>query len=119
MERVIVGCFPEPVQRNSMQRSADWYREYVNTQVYRDARDLTHIDHPEQLTKLLELTAFYAGKLLNLANMANKLGMDQKTVKKYISLLEHLFLIERLPAWHSSEYKRRSKCQNCSRSIPG
>ena len=109
MERVIVGCFPEPVQRNSMQRSADWYREYVNTQVYRDVRDLTQIDHPEQLTRLLELTAFYTGKLLNLANLANKLGMDQKTVKKYISLLEHLFLIERLPAWHSSEYKRLVK----------
>lgn len=106
IQRIVVGCFPEPLQRKIVERSAAWYREYVNTQVYRDVRDLTQIDHPEQIAKLFELAAFYAGKLLNMTDLASKLGMNRNTVKKYVALLEHLFLIQRLPAWHSNEYKR-------------
>ena len=109
LRRLIVGCFPEPVLRNDTERSAVWYQDYVETQVYRDIRDLTHIDHPEQLANLLEITAFYAGKLVDLTELAGIIEMNRTTVKKYISLLEQLFLIQRLPAWHSSEYKRLIK----------
>lgn len=109
VHRLVIGCFPEPLQRNNLQRSADWYREYVNVHIHRDVHDLTHIDHPEQMAKLLELTAFHAGKLLNSSQLAAKLGMKRDTANKYLALLEHLFLNERLQAWHSSEYKRLVK----------
>jgi len=61
------------------------------------------------MTKLFRLTAFYAGKLSNLSEMGSKLGLSHVTIKKYMALLEQLFLVERLPAWHSNEYKRLIK----------
>ncbi len=109
LTRITKGCFPEPLQRSSEKRSTAWYQQYINTLIQRDIRDLTHIDHPELMTKLLKLTAFYSGKLINQTELGSKLGLDRLTIKKYIALLEQLFLIEQVPAWHSNEYKRLIK----------
>jgi len=109
LHRIIKGCFPEPLQRTSERRSSVWYQQYINTLIQRDIRDLTHIDHPDIMLKLLKLTAFYAGKLVNFTELGNKLGLDRLTIKKYMALLEQLFLVEQLPAWHTNEYKRLIK----------
>jgi len=109
IQRIVVGCFPEPLQRATEQRSRAWYQQYINSLIQSDILDLTHIDHPELITKLFRLTAFYAGKLSNLSEMGGKLGLSHVTIKKYMALLEQLFLVERLPAWHSNEYKRLIK----------
>lgn len=82
---------------------------HLSTLIQRDIHDLTHIDHPDLMAKLLKLTAFYAGKLVNLTELGGKLGLDRLTIKKYMALLEQLFLVEQLPAWHSNEYKRLVK----------
>lgn len=109
LNRVVTGCFPEPLQRTSERRSQAWYQQYLTALVQRDIRDLAQIDHPDLMGKLLKLTAFYAGKLVNLSELGGKLGLDRITVKKYMALLEQLFLVEQLPAWHSNEYKRMVK----------
>jgi uncharacterized protein len=109
LHRLVTGCFPEPLQRTSERRSQAWYQQYLGTLIQRDIRDLTHIDHPDLMAKLLKLTAFYAGKLVNLTELGGKLGLDRLTIKKYMALLEQLFLVEQLPAWHSNEYKRLVK----------
>ena len=109
LQRIVTGCFPEPLQRSSERRSTAWYQQYINTLIQRDIQDLAHVDHPDLMTKLLKLTAFYAGKLVNLTELGNKLGLNRLTIQKYIALLEQLFLVEQLPAWHSNEYKRLIK----------
>lgn len=109
LQRLVTGCFPEPLQRTSERRSQAWYQQYLRTLIQRDIRDLSHIDHPDLMTKLLKLTAFYAGKLVNLTELGSKLDLDRITIKRYMALLEQLFLVEQLPAWHSNEYKRLVK----------
>ena len=109
IHRLVTGCFPEPLQRADEKRRQAWYRQYLNTLIQRDIRDLSHIDHGELMARLVRLTAFYAGKLVNLAELGGKLGLDRLTIKKYMALLEQLFLVEQLPAWHTNEYKRLVK----------
>ena len=109
LNRLVRGCFPEPVQRGSDRRSNAWYRQYVNALIQRDIRDLTHIDHPDAMIGLLKLTAIHTGKLVNLTEMGNRLELDRQTIKRYMALLERLFLVELLPAWHTNEYKRLVK----------
>jgi len=81
LQRIVTGCFPEPLQRSSERRSAAWYQQYVSTLIQQDIQDLTHIDHPDLMTKLLKLTAFHAGKLVNLTELDNKLELDRLTIK--------------------------------------
>jgi len=109
LQRIVIGCFPEPLQRTTEQRTTSWYQNYIRALIQRDIRDLTHIEHPQLMSKLIKLIAFYSSKLINTTELGNKIGLDRLTVKKYLALLEQLFLLETLPAWHSNEYKRLTK----------
>jgi hypothetical protein len=109
IRRVVTGCFPEPLQRKTEKRTRDWYEQYVGSLVQKDMADLSEIDHPEKLSQLLKLSAYYSGKLINFNELGSKLGLSIVTTKKYLALIEHLFLLRKLPAWHCNEYKRLVK----------
>lgn len=109
VRRIVAGCFPEPVSRASERRASGWYRQYVNTLVQRDLIDLPGIGHVEAMTKLLRLTAVLSGQLVNLADLGGRLGLNRLTAGKYLALLEQLFLVERVPAWHATEVTRLVK----------
>jgi len=109
IERMIQGCFPEPYQRTSERRIAAWYNNYITMLIQRDIRDLGHIEHYETMQKLLEILALYSGQLLNFSELGEKIGINRITTKKYVLLLEQLFLVETLLPWHTSHYKRLIK----------
>ena len=109
VRRIVTGCFPEPVLRASERRAAAWYRQYVNTLIQRDVTDLPGIGHVEAMTKLLRLTAVLSGQLVNLTDLGGRLGLNRLTAGKYLALLEQLFLVERVPAWHGAEVTRLVK----------
>lgn len=109
LHRLVTGCFPEPLQRTGERRSQAWCRQYLSTLIQRDIRDLDHIDHPDLMIRLVKLSSYHAGRLVNLTELGSKVGLDRLTIRKYLALLEQLFLVEQLPAWHSNEYKRLVK----------
>lgn len=109
VRRIVTGCFPEPLLRASERRARAWYRQYANTLIQRDLADLPGIGHVDAMTKLLRLTAIHSGQLVNLADLAGKLGLNRLTAGKYLTLLEQLFLVERVPAWHAGEFRRMVK----------
>ena len=53
--------------------------------------------------------AYRTGTLLNVSSMANELRMTRETTEKYLSILERLFLVRRLSAWHRNQSKRLVK----------
>lgn len=109
IQRLLTGCFPEPLQRNTKQRTKAWYKQYIHSLIQKDIKELDHIDHPEKMSKLLKLTAYYSAKLVNYSEIGGKLNLNNETTKKYTRLIEQLFLLKPLPAWHSNEYKRLIK----------
>lgn len=109
VRRIVTGCFPEPLLRRSEKRGRAWHRQYLNTLIQRDLGDLSRIGHVESMSKLLRLTAILSGQLVNLAELGGKLGLNRITAGRYLGLLEQLFLVERIPAWRASEFKRLVK----------
>ena len=61
------------------------------------------------MLKLLKLISYYSGKLVNFTELGSKINLNKDTTKKYIQLIQQLFLLKQLPAWHSNEYKRLVK----------
>lgn len=102
------GGYPEPNQR-TLQRARQWYRQYLNAIVQRDVQDIAQIQDKDKLLLLLELLACRTGSLLNISSLSNELGIDRATVDRYLSVLERLFLIHQLPAWHRNYAKRLIK----------
>ncbi len=109
INRIVTGCYPEPLTRTQPRRVQAWYKQYVKSLIQKDVKDIDHIAHPKKMQKLLQLTAYYSAKLINFSEIGSMLELDRITTKKYLSLLEHLFLINELPAWHTNEYKRLIK----------
>ena len=62
-----------------------------------------------EMKRLIGLLAYRTANLVNASNLSSALGMDRETVEKYMTILERLFLIRRLPAWHKSNAKRLIK----------
>ena len=68
--------------------------------------DIAAVDKRDELSRLIDHAAVSAGRLLNMSSLASHLGVDSKTVDRWLVLLEHMFLVRRIRAWHRSGLKR-------------
>jgi len=107
--RLVAGGYPEATQRSSERRLGAWFDSYLATILQRDIRDLASIEGLTELPALVRLLAVRSGGLLNFAELARTSGIPQTTLKRYMTLLETLFLIRRVPAWSSHLGKRLQK----------
>jgi predicted AAA+ superfamily ATPase len=108
-ERMLAGGYPEALLRKTANRRNAWFNSYIATLLQRDVRDLANIEGLIDFPKLLSILAARAGGLLNYAEVSRTSGLPQTTLKRYVALLENLFLIEYLPAYSGSLTKRLMK----------
>ena len=108
-ELVVAGGFPPALQRPTPRRQATWYRDYVEALVQRDVRDMTRIRSLDHLPRLLRAAATQTARLFNLADLAAPFQLSRPTIGAYVTLLERLFLLEKLPPWHSNRLSRLVK----------
>lgn len=107
-ERLVAGGYPEPLTRPP-QRARQWHRQYLHAIMERDIKDVARVKDAHELARLLELLALRSAELLNVSNLAQDLGLYRGTIEQYLLILERLFLIRRLPAWHGNPSKRLIK----------
>ena len=108
MDKLAAGGYPVALQR-SAERRGDWYRRYIEVLVEHDSRDIAAIRSSETLSQLLSLAAAQTAKLLNINGLSSSFKLNRNTIHDYIFLLEKMFLLERLPAWHCNHLKRLVK----------
>ncbi len=107
-ERLLRGGYP-PAQLRSPERARQWHRQYLRTVLERDAADVARVRDSAELGRLVEIVALRSASLLNLSALGAELGMRRETVDQYLTVLERLFLVRRLPAWRRNEAKRLIK----------
>jgi predicted AAA+ superfamily ATPase len=103
---VVTGGYPEVLARPDSRRRAAWAREYIRAIVERDVRDIIEVDKLEQMPQLLRALASHAGQLTNFSQLGGQLRLDDKTVRRYVGILEHVFLVRRIEPWFSNDLKR-------------
>ena len=108
-ERIAAGGYPAALARPPGPRRANWYRNYLDAQTQRDVRDLARIRTLEELPRLLALSAAQTAGLFNVSELAAPFQISRPTIRDYIVLLERVFLLERLPPWHSNRVSRLVK----------
>jgi hypothetical protein len=107
-EAVCKGGYPEPNTRTP-ERARKWHRQYLNAIIQRDVKDIAAIRDETEMSRLMAILAYRTGSLLNISSLATELGIGRDTTEKYLSILERLFLVRRLPAWHRNQAKRLVK----------
>jgi len=110
-DRILAGGYPEPQTRSGRRRSA-WFTNYATTVLERTVTELAHVERLDAMPRLLRLCAARTSGELNVMDLASDAGLPYRTVGTYLAHLEHLFLVQRLPAWSrnlTSKVARRPK----------
>ena len=100
-ELIVAGGYPAALTRPPGRRRANWYRDYLDALVQRDVRDLARIGTLDALARLLALAAARTAQLFNVSDLAAPFQLSRPTIRDYVTLLERVFLLERLPPWHT------------------
>jgi hypothetical protein len=98
IDRVVRGGFPEAIARIGARRER-FLDSYVADIVNRDVIQLSEIERGPQMRALIRLLAARSAQPLVASALARELGLSQPTIARYLSLLEEVFLIKRVPAW--------------------
>jgi uncharacterized protein len=98
IDRVVRGGFPESIARSGSRRER-FLDSYVADIVNRDVVQLSEIERGGEMRTLTRLVAARSGQLLVPGALGSALGLPQPTVKRYLGLLEEVFLIKQIPAW--------------------
>ncbi len=96
---LVFGSYPEVLISKSKKEKTRVLNELVESYLLKDVLAFERIKNSELLFKLLKLLAFQVGNIVSLNEIARQLGINVKTVGRYIDLLEKSFVIYHVGAF--------------------
>jgi predicted AAA+ superfamily ATPase len=84
----------------------EFYRNYCQTYIERDVREILNITNLLRFQRFMKLSASRVGQLMNFSSFANDLGVAVNTIKEWLSILEASFLLFSLPPYFENFGKR-------------
>ncbi len=103
------GGYPNSLLATSEERSMTWRSDFITSHIERYLPLMGVRVSPPELRRFCTMIAHQQASLVNLAQLGSALGIDAKTVRHYLDLLEGLYLVRRLPAWSRNIGKRLVK----------
>lgn len=96
-QRLIFGSYPEVITHNDEARTV--ISTLSQSYLYKDILALTDLRKPQILDDLLKALSWQVGSQVSLNELSRTLGIDVKTVDKYITILEKNFILFTLPSF--------------------
>ncbi|MGH3770789.1 MAG: ATP-binding protein [Pseudonocardiaceae bacterium] len=118
LELASAGGYPEAVLR-ARTRRIGWFDSYVETVVEREAPGITTSPRTSELPRLLRLVAARQATVLNVADLARDARLPERSVYRYLDVLEAVFLVRRLPAWSPNLAQREIRAPKIVLTDPG
>ena len=103
------GGFPDSFLARDDGRSLAWRENFIRTYLERDVPQLGPRIPAETLRRFWVMLAHTQGGVLNAATLARGLGVDGRTVSRYLDLMVDLLLVRRLTPWRRNVGKRLIK----------
>ena len=103
------GGFPDSFLARDDGRSLTWREDFIRTYLERDVPQLGPRIPAETLRRFWVMLAHTQGGVLNAATLARGLGVDGRTVSRYLDLMVDLLLVRRLTPWRRNVGKRLIK----------
>lgn len=104
---IYTGFLPRIYDKN--QRPTPAYSNYYQTYVERDVRQLINLKDASLFEKFMKLLAGRAGQLMNFESLAADVGVNAKTIKEWLSILEASFIVYKLTPYFENFGKRAVK----------
>lgn len=107
--RLIFGSYPEVVLAKDNQEKTVYLKELVSSYLYKDILEMNGLRHSDKLVKILQLLAFQIGQEVSYSEIATQIGINKKTIERYLDLLEKVFVIFKLKGFSRNLRKEISK----------
>jgi predicted AAA+ superfamily ATPase len=108
-QRLIYGSYPEIVTTIGLSDKRDMLNNIVNGYLYKDLLMFEDIRKSKKIVEILSLLAFQIGNVVSVHEISQAIGMNTRTVEKYLDLLEKVFVIKRLGGYSRNLRKEISK----------
>lgn len=103
------GGFPLAFLAASDEDSLAWRKNFIQTFLERDLPQLGSAIPAASLYRFWSLLAHYHGQVWNAAEAARALDVSESTTRRYLDLLEGVFLVRQLTPWYANLAKRQIK----------
>lgn len=87
----------------------DWLRNYYQTYIERDVRQILSVGDLDAFGRFVGLCAGRVGQLLDLTSLGNDCGVSHSTARRWLSVLEASFIVKLLQPHHRNFNKRLTK----------
>ena len=109
---LIYGLYPDVVNQKSFKDKREILKELASSYLYKDILEHQTIKSPDILIKLLKALALQIGNEVSYHEISNIIGIDLRTVERYIDLLEKSFIIFKLPPYSTKKRREISRKMN-------
>lgn len=103
------GGFPPSFLAQSDENSFVWRKNFVQTFLERDIPQFGITIPAMTLLRFWTMVGHYHGQIWNGAELARSLSLAEPTVRRYLDLLQGVFMLRQLQPWHANLQKRQVK----------
>lgn len=103
------GLYPLVLSLATDEEKVAYLKSVIEDYLFKDLKELANIDSFETISKLATLLAFQLGGEVSLREISNSLGIDIKTVKRYLNFLKQAFIIFEVQAFSKNLRKEINK----------
>lgn len=101
---ILTGFYPRIYDKQL--DPGDWLKDYIQTYVERDLRQLINVSNLGVFRQFLAICAGRIGQLVNFSTIGNLIGVSYQTIRSWISILETSFIIHLVHPYHRNYNKR-------------
>lgn len=108
-QRLIYGNYPSVVL--TPEAAQEILSHLLDTVLITDLGVTDRINKKEQLTSVLRTLAFLIGEPVSYNEVAERCGLDNETVERYVALLEKAYVLIRIPSYSTDKRYELKKSQ--------
>ena len=97
-----LGCFPEPFLSQSETEARRWRKSYLSLAMTQDVVQLADVKDLGSLQLLVDLLRTMVGSPVSYSSIARDIKIAPNTVKRYVEILENMYLIFRVTPYHKN-----------------
>jgi uncharacterized protein len=99
VQAIKTGGYPEVVQRSTENRRAKWFESYIKSILQKDIKELSNIEGLTDIPRILHFISTRVGSTINFSEIGRLANVKNSTLHRYLTLLEQVYLILKIPAW--------------------
>jgi len=99
---LLLGGFPEPFLNGTQRFYNRWKKSHLDIILKQDLIDLENVQQITQIETLIQLLKLRVGSPISYRSLAQDLQCSDKTVKRWLTILENMYVLFKVPPFHKN-----------------